>query len=229
MRPPLRSISFSIALALALFGCSQSSRPWNGPTASPSPIPTRAAPDVTGVFPSVASAGGGASVQIVGTGFQRGMFATFDGIKVDGRFDTRDTSFLTFLAEAPAHAIGAVDVVVTNPDGQSQRLAGRFEYAPEASFDVNGAWSGFSTNGTDTWVEFVIRDNKVISASCQYDGFTPFSFSEAPSVQNGEFSLTAEGGATLSGRIVSTSEMMGSIDFPACVKAPPLPWRVSRK
>ena len=156
------------------------------------------------------------------------MFATFDGIRVTGYFDSRDLAFTTFYTEAPAHAVGAVDVVVTNPDGQSQRLAGRFEYAPEASFDVNGDWGGFSTNGTDTWVEFVIRDNKVISASCQYDTFTPFSFSEPPSVQNGGFSLTAEGGATLSGRIVAASEVMGTISLPPCTRTP-LPWRANRK
>jgi len=221
-----RSIGFSIAFALASFGCSESSRPWNEPTANPSP--TRAAPDVTGIFPAVGSAGGGATVQIVGTGFQQGMFALFDGIKVTGRFDTRDTSLSTFYTEAPAHGIGAVDIVVTNPDGQSLRVAGRFAYAPETSFDSNGAWSGFSTNGSDTLVEFVIRDNVVVSASCQYNVFTPFSFSSPPSVQNGAFSLTADGGGTLTGRIVSASEMVGTINFPACVNAQ-LPWRVNRQ
>ena len=56
----------------------------------------------------------------------------------------------------------------------------------------------------------------------------PFVFSEVPSVENGGFRLTAEGGATLAGRSVSPSEIVGTINFPACHDAL-LPWRVSRK
>jgi hypothetical protein len=117
---------------------------------------------------------------------------------------------------------------VTNPDGQSLRLADRYTYARPESFDVNGVWSGFSINGTDTAVTFVIEQNRLVSASCAYDVYTPFTFSESPSVQNGEFSLIADGGATLSGTIVSPSEIVGSIDYPACNKTR-LTWRVNRK
>lgn len=99
----------------------------------------------------------------------------FDGIKVGGRYDSRDTSFLTFYTETPAHAPGIVDLVVTNPDGQSHGLAGGYTYAPQESFDLNGAWGGYSLNGTDTWVEFVIQDNRLVSASCAYDVRTPFT------------------------------------------------------
>jgi IPT/TIG domain-containing protein len=120
---------------------------------SPSVIPTTsrpAAPAVTDILPSVGSAAGGATIKIVGRGFVPGMIAIFDGIKVTGTFDSRDTSFTTFYSETPAHAVGAVDLTVTNPGGQSQRVAAGYTYAPPDSFDPNGDWGGYSLNGTDT-------------------------------------------------------------------------------
>ena len=49
-----------------------------------------------------------------------------------------------------------------------------------------------------------------------------------PRVESGEFSVTADGGATISGRIVSASEMAGTISVPSCTTTPLL-WRVSRE
>lgn len=221
----LRSITCVIGVTWAMSGCSESS---GSPGAPSPPPPPRAAPAVTEVVPSAGSAGGGATIKIVGTGFMPGMVAMFDGIKVTGQYDSRDTSFSTFYTETPAHAAGTVDLVVTNPDGQSQRLASGYTYAPQGSFDLNGNWGGFSLNGTDTWVEFVIRDNRLVSASCAYTVHTPFTFASFPTVENGEFSFTADGGATISGRIVSASEVLGTISFPPCTTTP-LPWRASRK
>ena len=161
-------------------------------------------------------------------GFMPGMTAMFDGIKVTGRFDSRDTSFTTFLSETPAHAAGTVDLTVTNPDGQSHRVAGGYTYAPQESFDPNGVWGGFSLNGTDTLVEFVIEANRLVSASCWYDAHLSVTFAESPSVHSGEFSAIGESGATISGRIVSASEIVGTISFPPCTTTP-LPWRASRE
>jgi hypothetical protein len=117
-----RAMSCFIGLTWALAGCSQSALPGSASViSSPPVIPPQsgAAPVVTDVFPSVGSAAGGASLKIVGTGFRPGMVAAFDGIKVTGGFDSRDTSFTTFYTETPAHAVGTVDLVVSNPDGQS--------------------------------------------------------------------------------------------------------------
>ena len=215
-----------IGLMGALSGCSQSS----GLPASPSVIstPSGAAPAVTSVLPSVGSAAGGATIKIVGTGFRPGMIAMFDGIKVTGRFDSRDTSFTTFYSETPAHAVGAVDLTVINPDGQSYRVEAGYTYASPDSFDPNGDWGGYSLNGTDTWVEFVIRDNRLVSASCLFNARVDLTFAELPSVERGEFSVIADGGATISGRIVSASEMAGTISVPSCTTTP-LMWRVSRQ
>ncbi len=144
------------------------------------------------------------------------MVAKFGGITVSGRYDFRDPTFSTFYIETPAHAAGIVDLVVTNLDGQSHRLPPGFTYAPQESFDLTGSWGGFTLNGEDTWVEFEIRENKLVSASCGYDLTTPLTFPTLPTIENGAFSFTADGGATISGRIVSTSEILGTISFPQC-------------
>jgi hypothetical protein len=156
------------------------------------------------------------------------MIATFDGIKVTGRFDSRDTSFTTFYSETPTHAVGTVDLVVSNPDGQSHRVEAGYTYASPDSFNPNGDWGGYSLNGTDTWVEFVIRDNRLVSASCWYNARVDLTFAELPSVESGEFSVIAAGGAAISGRIVSASEMAGTISVPSCTTTP-LPWRANRE
>jgi len=225
-----RSMVCIIGLACAISGCSQSTELPGAPSPPPPPSsnPPNAAPNVTSVFPAVGSASGGASITIVGTGFSPGMVAIFDGIRVTGRFDSRDPSFTTFYTEAPAHAVGAVDLVVSNPDGQSHRLPTGYTYAAPDSFDPNGDWGGYSLNGTDTWVEFVVREKRVVSASCSFNSRVDLIFAELPNVERGEFSVIADGGATFSGRIVSATEMTGTISIPACYPAR-LTWRADRK
>ncbi len=134
-----RTTSCVIGLTWALAGCSQSSGLPGAPSPIPVPTPSsHAAPDVTDVLPSVGSAGGGAIIEIVGTGFMPGMVAMFDGIKGTAEFDSPATSSTTFYTETPAHAVGTVDVVVTNPDGQSHRVAAGYTYAPPES--VRSEW-----------------------------------------------------------------------------------------
>jgi hypothetical protein len=171
---------------------------------------------------------GGAVIKIIGTGFMPGMVAMFDGIRGTAEFDSPATSFTTFYTETPAHAVGTVDLVLSNPDGQSHRVAAGYTYAPPDSFDPNGVWSGFSLNGTDTLVEFVIEGSRLVSASCTYDTKILCTFTELPSVHDSEFSVVAEGGATISGRIVSALEMAGTISVPSCTTTP-LMWRASRQ
>ena len=219
----LRWMTFVVPFSLAISACAESA----GPVSPPKPPPPLAAPIVTQVTPSVGSAGGGTIVKIVGTGFVPGMVVTFDGIRVTGGYPPAKVSVL-FQGEAPEHDAGTVDVVVTNPDGQSHRLEAAYTYAPRDSFDMNGVWTGFTDNGTDTGVEFEIKNNRLISATCAYEAYLPFVFSEPLPIENGEFRLTADDGATLSGRVVSDSEIMGAINFPQCNPAP-LTWRVHRK
>ena len=220
----LGSMAVVVALTLAVSGCSPSPE---SPLA-PSTGGAVGRPNVTAVTPAFGSVAGGSIVTIVGTGFMPGMTVMFDDIKATAPVQFLSSSSTRFYTEAPAHAIGAADLIVTNPDGQFQRMAAAYMYGLEDAFDMNGAWVGFTSNGTDTAVEFEIRGNTLVTASCAYTAATPFMFSTPPRVQNGGFSLIADDGATLAGKIVSESEIIGTMTFPACNNAL-LPWRVSRK
>jgi hypothetical protein len=83
------------------------------------------APTVNAVSPSSGPAAGGTSVQVTGTNFVSGATVSFGGTAAIG---VTVVSATTLSATTPAHASGAVNVVVTNPDGQNGTLAGGFTY-----------------------------------------------------------------------------------------------------
>ncbi len=84
------------------------------------------APTVTSVTPNLGPLAGGTSVTITGTNFVSGATVAFGGSTVAGTF----VSSTTLTATAPAHAMGAVNVVVTNPDAQAGTLTNGYFYAP---------------------------------------------------------------------------------------------------
>jgi hypothetical protein len=84
------------------------------------------APTVTNVTPSSGSTAGGTSVTISGTNFQANALVTIGGTSATNVAVLNGT---TITALTPAHAAGAVDVVVTNTDGQSGTRVLGFTYA----------------------------------------------------------------------------------------------------
>jgi hypothetical protein len=88
---------------------------------------------VTGVTPSVGRAAGGTNVTISGSGFQSGATVTFGGAAATNVVRVSATSI---TATTPAHAVGTVDVTVTNPDSSSGTLNGGFTYVAH-QFDPN--------------------------------------------------------------------------------------------
>jgi IPT/TIG domain len=87
---------------------------------------TIAAPTVTSIAPASGSTAGGTNVTLTGTGFAAGATVTIGGVSAT---NVQVTSSTTITATTPAHAAGAVSIVVTNPDGQSGTLANGFTYA----------------------------------------------------------------------------------------------------
>jgi hypothetical protein len=77
---------------------------------------------VTSVSPTVGNKG--TDVTIVGTGFLTGATVTLGGVRADVRLVTGTS----ISATAPEHADGLVDVVVTNPGGQSGTMVEAFRY-----------------------------------------------------------------------------------------------------
>jgi hypothetical protein len=85
------------------------------------------APTVSSVTPNSGTYKGGFQVTITGTGFQSGAAVTFGSVSASS-IDVQSATQLT--ATAPAYTTGgAVDVVVTNLDGQSGTLSKGFEYS----------------------------------------------------------------------------------------------------
>ncbi len=95
------------------------------------------APTLTRVEPDNDMVDGGATVQIIGENFQAGATVTV------GRNAASNVIFVSpteLSVETPAGVAGSADVVVTNPDGKSDRLVGGFTYIkpPQpSSYDVN--------------------------------------------------------------------------------------------
>ena len=88
----------------------------------------------------------------------------FDDIKVTAQVQYPTSSSTTFYTEAPAHAVGTADLIVTNPDGQSQRVAAAYTYGFRRRVRYERRLGWLYRQRTDTAVEFVIRDNTLVSA-----------------------------------------------------------------
>lgn len=118
------------------------------PPSSVSPPPVNPPLTVTGVSPSMGVSSGGTIVQISGVGLARGAQVTFGGVAaaIDGWSPKGDILF----AITGGRGVGTVDVVVTNPDGQTGRLDRAFTYgaaAPVVIADIS-ANSGPTSGGT---------------------------------------------------------------------------------
>ncbi len=88
---------------------------------------------VTSVTPNVGSSLGGTNVTIAGTGFNAGAGVTFGGSAATNVVVVNATQI---TAKTPAHAAGAVNVVVTNTNATSGALTNGFTYALQ-NFDPN--------------------------------------------------------------------------------------------
>jgi hypothetical protein len=63
-------------------------------------------------------------VTLTGTGFASGAAVTFGGVAAT----VTSTSATSLEVETPPHAAGPVDIVITNPDGESAELPGVYTY-----------------------------------------------------------------------------------------------------
>jgi len=84
-------------------------------------------PTVTSLEPGSGPARGGDVVVLTGGGFAAGAVVTFGGVP------GTDVAVLDLIATrlrvvTPAHAVGTVDVVVTNPDGRSVTVTGGYTF-----------------------------------------------------------------------------------------------------
>ena len=120
------------------------------------------------IDPNSSSISGAVEATIEGTNFQDGATVMIGG----NTAEVTATSATSLTVTVPAGAVGAVDVVVTNPDGQSATLADGFTYneilpcieptlravgATDASLDYSAAGVGDVKDGSAGEVTFTVR------------------------------------------------------------------------
>jgi hypothetical protein len=86
-------------------------------------------PTLDGLTPGAGPLAGGTQVALSGSNFASGATVTFGGANATNV----NVSSSTISATTPPHSSGAVDVVVTNPDGQSAAMPAGFVYRSDAA------------------------------------------------------------------------------------------------
>jgi hypothetical protein len=151
---------------------------------------------------------------ITGRDFQPGAQARL-GETTAASF-TRDSTTI-FISGTAAHAVGTIDVIVTNPGGLEARLSGGYAYQQPESFDPDGEWVAHAGPEFETDMRLTIRNDVLVSVSCGTSA--SLTFAPAPSVKDGEFSFLGDDGLAISGRLVSPVQAVGTINVPACLGA----------
>lgn len=152
------------------------------------------------------------------TGYHSGLVVTLGDAVIVPVY----SNSTTIWAEVPAHVAGQVDVVVTNSDGQADRLAGAYTFASPQSFDFNGSWTSDDHDGPP--VRFTIQNDGLAIVACGTS--TTRTFSPPLAVSNGEFSFSSDDGVAFSGRIVSPSIARGTISLAPCI---PMAWYAEKQ
>jgi hypothetical protein len=107
-------------------------------------------PTVTALNPAAGKAAGGTSVTVTGTGFLTATGVSFGGTAGTSLVVVSDTS-LTIVS--PAHAIGVVDVLVTNSTGTSTNVvADNFTYDTTPTVTAVSPTFGTTAGGTTVTV-----------------------------------------------------------------------------
>ncbi|HVZ38724.1 MAG TPA: IPT/TIG domain-containing protein [Candidatus Kapabacteria bacterium] len=91
---------------------------------------------ITGINPTSGPASGGNTVTISGNGFMPGIRVAFGGQQV---MQVNFISSTQLAVGVPAHAPGAVDVTITNPDGSVATLRNAYTYVPAPAPSVTSA------------------------------------------------------------------------------------------
>lgn len=104
-------------------------------------------PSIAAVNPPAGSALGGTQVLISGSGFAAGLTIEFDGAAAAA---VQSVTATAIECTTPPGALGAADLVVTNPGGFSDTLAGGFTYVSGADPVASGVSpaSGSTAGGT---------------------------------------------------------------------------------
>jgi hypothetical protein len=218
-----RATPIEIALlivSVGLTGCGGS----NGPAApTPTPVvaqpaqpsppalePTGLRPTLTSVSPSVVSTSGSWGT-IRGSQFEPGATLKFANETVFAQ--VVDSTEIRFPPTG-AHAVGSVDVTVTNPGGFSATLPGGYTYTLPDAFDFNGDWIAHAGPDFEIDLRFTIQNDLLVSIACGTNA--SHTMAVPLDIRNGSFPLAGADGFSLSGTIVSAQTSLGQVNAPGC-------------
>ena len=119
---------------------------------------------INSIVPSSGSASGGTGVTLFGTGFTGATSITFDGVAATS---VNVVSSTTVTAVTPAHATGAVDVVITTPVG-SATLTNGYTYVTTAIGQSTGGGTIACLNGG---LDNLIAASSNNSTAIEWGGF----------------------------------------------------------
>jgi hypothetical protein len=202
-----------VLIALVMAACSA------GPVAGPStpnlpvtpPISTATSrPSLWAISPDTGSIYGGSAVSFFGD-FDRRASATVDGIQPVQGWSPQDSTKHTLYS--PPHTAGRVDLVVTNPDGG--RAVGFYTYVDPGAFDLSGEWAGVTVDGSDTTIEFTVRENLLTRVQCSDALNKSVEMALAEPVVNGKVEFAGNAGR-FSAWVASATEAAGTIDMSPC-------------
>jgi len=153
---------------------------------------TPSQPAVSAVTPNFGLAGGGTPVTITGSGFLSGAVVNFGGILITNSVVVNSA---TITAITPAHAVGVVNMTVTNSDNKTCMLTGGFTYAlPETVLLADD----FNSNSIDAakWIANNVFSgtsdrSTVVSVSNQQLQIGPLVQNATTSLYNGLRSVNA--------------------------------------
>src|SRR5688572_12891478 len=124
----------------------------------PNPNAPTSLPAVFSLFPNSSPSDVATTVVVKGAGFTSGATVSIGGAATQVTF--RNSSQI--VATIPAHPVGVVDVIVTNPDGRSGSLTGGFRYYDLAATPLlvfTDPVSGFSTSDLRDAQDQIVRIN----------------------------------------------------------------------
>jgi hypothetical protein len=163
------------------------------------------------ISPAAGTTDGGLRVAIGGAGFQTGAIVSVDGVRVSPTY----VADIVLSATMPAHPTGHVEVVVTNPDGESAMVPGGFEFVPPETLNFNGTWDAYPPDSENPMASFTIVDNKLTTVTCG-SGSSVIALTSPVPIVSGRFAAPPENGAEISGRILSADSAIGEINVPSC-------------
>ncbi|HET7434288.1 MAG TPA: IPT/TIG domain-containing protein [Thermoanaerobaculia bacterium] len=158
-------------------------------------------PSIASVTPASGPATGGTTVTINGSAFQSGATVTFGGVAATS---VTFVNAAQLTAVTPAHALGFVDVFVTNPDTQSATKTNAFKFLRPAptvtNFTPASGSPGASVTITGTNFEFVtgVKFNTQLTAAFTVNSLTELVVTIPAGASTGPITVITESGSGVS-------------------------------